>query len=110
MLALRLDLRHAFKRVTPALPRKLAQHNPALRTEMPQRSSRSPRLPARPRPSSRRRGIWPRAFPFPPKASAWACLAAPQTERPEQTEEQAAVPRAAVEPRRATATGADKIK
>src|SRR6266436_3387627 len=94
--------RHALKRVTPALPRKLARHNPALRMEMPQRLLRSQLRRARPRPSSRRKGIWPRAFPFPPKASDLACPAAPRTERPEQMEEQEAGPRAAVEPRRAT--------
>ncbi len=62
------------------------------------------------RPSSRSKGIWLRAFPFPPKASDRACPAAPRMERPAQTEEQAAVPRAAVEPHRATATVAEKIR
>src|SRR5260370_39276067 len=108
MPALHLTWRHALKRVTRALRGTLALHNPALRMAMPQRSWRSLRLPARLCQSSPRKAIWPRAFPFPPKASNLVYPAAPRTELQAQMEEQAAVQRAAAELRRATA--AEKIK
>src|SRR5229473_370486 len=66
-------------------------------------SSPSPPHPLRPHPSSRRKGIWRRVFPFPPKASSVAYPAARRTERPAQTEVLVAGPIAAVELEQATA-------
>src|SRR5216684_3517045 len=71
--------------------------------EMPQHLSHSLPHPALPHPSCRPKGIWPRAFPFRPKASNPAFPAARQTERPAQTAVQAAARRVAVELEQATA-------
>src|SRR5258707_15383426 len=72
--------------------------------EMPPRPLPSPRRPALLRPScSRRKGIWPRAFPFHPKASNLAYPEARRTERPAQTAVRAADQGATGEQQTATA-------
>src|SRR5437870_13576156 len=93
MRVLRRASRRARNRVTRARHRKLAQHSQAVRMEMLRRSSRCPPRLARLRRWFRRKGIWPRVFPFPLKASNPAYLVDPRTEPPAQTVEAAAEPR-----------------
>src|SRR6267143_980869 len=79
-------LRHVRKLEKQAPRLKLALRNPTPRTAIPQHLSRSPRRPARPLPSCRRKEIFRRAFPFRPRASNPACPVARQTEFPTRLE------------------------